>query len=38
MATKFDYSLDYKNLNLRERPELYCIGKGEIVTMIRVVP
>lgn len=26
---KFDYSLDYKNLNLRERPELYAIGKGE---------
>jgi hypothetical protein len=26
---KFDYSLDYKNLNLRERPELYRIGKGE---------
>ena len=25
----FDYSLDYKNLNLRERPELYAIGKGE---------
>lgn len=29
MATKFDYSLDYKNLNLRENPELYRIGKGE---------
>jgi hypothetical protein len=26
---KFDYSLDYKNLNLRERPELYRIGIGE---------
>jgi hypothetical protein len=25
----FDYSLDYKNLNLRERPELYRVGKGE---------
>ena len=26
---KFDYSLDYKNLNLRERPELYRTGVGE---------
>ena len=26
---KFDYSLDYKNLNLRDRPELYRVGKGE---------
>ena len=26
---KFDYSLDYKNLNLREQPELYRIGVGE---------
>ena len=26
---KFDYSLDYENLNLRDRPELYCIGRGE---------
>ncbi len=26
---KFDYSLDYKNLNLREHPELYRIGVGE---------
>lgn len=26
---KFDYSLDYKNLNLREQPELYRIGIGE---------
>lgn len=25
----FDYSLDYKTLNLRERPELYRVGKGE---------
>ena len=25
----FDYSRDYKQLNLRERPELYAIGKGE---------
>jgi hypothetical protein len=29
MAAKFDYSLDYKNLNLRQNPELYRIGKGE---------
>lgn len=26
---EFDYSLDYENLNLREQPELYAIGKGE---------
>lgn len=26
---KFDYSLDYKNLNLREQPELYRTGIGE---------
>lgn len=26
---RFDYSLDYKNLNLRESPELYSIGRGE---------
>lgn len=25
----FDYSLDYDRLNLRERPELYTIGRGE---------
>lgn len=25
----FDYSLDYKNLDLRKQPELYCTGKGE---------
>ena len=29
MLPKFDYSLDYKNLNLRTHPELYRIGKGE---------
>ena len=29
MAAKFDYSLDYKNLDLRNHPELYRIGKGE---------
>ena len=26
---KFDYSLDYANLNLRDRPDLYQVGKGE---------
>lgn len=26
---KFDYSLDYKRLNLREQPELYRTGVGE---------
>ena len=26
---KFDYSLDYKHLDLRAHPELYRIGKGE---------
>ncbi len=26
---KFDYSLDYDALNLRERPDLYVIGRGE---------
>ena len=29
MAAKFDYSLDYKNLDLQKNPELYRIGKGE---------
>lgn len=29
MRAKFDYSLDYKNLDLRRNPELYRIGKGE---------
>lgn len=27
--SKFDYSLDFKNLNFRDRPELYQVGKGE---------
>jgi len=26
---KFDYSLDYESLDLREQPELYAIGRGE---------
>ena len=26
---KFDYSLDYKSLDLRAHPELYRVGKGE---------
>ena len=26
---KFDYSLDYKALDLRKNPELYRVGKGE---------
>lgn len=25
----FDYDLDYENLDLREKPELYRVGKGE---------
>ena len=25
----FDYSLDFKNINFREHPELYRIGRGE---------
>lgn len=29
MRAKFDYSLDYKNLDLRKNPELYRVGKGE---------
>jgi hypothetical protein len=29
MALQFDYSLDYKNLDLRQHPELYRVGKGE---------
>ncbi len=26
---RFDYSLDFKNINFRENPELYRVGKGE---------
>ncbi|MFC5411852.1 DUF4385 domain-containing protein [Larkinella bovis] len=26
---QFDYSLNYNSLNLREKPELYRVGKGE---------
>ena len=29
MSAKFDYSLDYKKLDLRKNPELYRVGKGE---------
>ncbi len=29
MMNKFDYSLDFANLNFRDRPDLYRIGKGE---------
>jgi Domain of unknown function (DUF4385) len=29
MSMAFDYSLDFKNINFREHPELYRIGKGE---------
>ena len=29
MIKTFDYSLDYKNLDLRLHPELYRMGKGE---------
>jgi hypothetical protein len=29
MARAFDYSLDYKSLNLRAQPELYRVGVGE---------
>ncbi len=26
---QFDYSLDFKNIDFRQHPELYCVGKGE---------
>ena len=29
MPSSFDYSLDYPNLDLREEPHLYRVGKGE---------
>lgn len=29
MSLAFDYTLDYKNLDLRKHPELYRTGKGE---------
>lgn len=25
----FDYSLDFKNIDFRRHPELYCVGRGE---------
>lgn len=37
MATtnrSFNYDLDYKNLNLREHPELYRVGKGEMGVLL----
>jgi len=37
MATtnrSFNYDLDYKNLNLREQPELYRVGKGEMGVLL----
>ena len=29
LITPFDYSLDFKNINFRQHPELYRVGKGE---------
>ena len=29
LPSGFDYSLDYPNLDLREEPHLYRVGKGE---------
>ena len=29
MRMKFDYSLDFKNIDFRQHPELYRVGKGE---------
>lgn len=26
---QFDYSLDFKSIDFRQHPELYCIGRGE---------
>jgi hypothetical protein len=28
-SKSFDYSVDYRTVNLRERPELYRVGRGE---------
>lgn len=37
MRPKFDYTLDYANLDLRQRPELYRVGRGE-QGVLRVEP
>ena len=34
MATSFNYDLDYRTLNLREQPELYRVGKGEMGVLL----
>lgn len=30
----FNYELDYRNLNLRDQPELYRVGKGEMGVLL----
>ncbi|MFD2936227.1 DUF4385 domain-containing protein [Spirosoma flavum] len=30
----FNYDLDYRNLNLREQPELYRVGRGEMGVLL----
>lgn len=30
----FNYDLDYRNLNLREQPDLYRVGKGEMGVLL----
>ncbi len=32
MSSGFNYSLDYKNLDLREEPHLYRVGKRGVET------
>jgi hypothetical protein len=29
MSRNFDYGLDFQAINFRERPDLYCVGRGE---------